>query len=147
MVLTVHFWNQRIAYIVTHWNDNTYVPSHFYDKGTLVLHCIALSESRNQRSGGYCDCSRFAHKLRTAGKLLDFVCIPGAKHGSGMMPQFRWGWQFCQISNCFRQSNLEVGAWSLEGGNPGVPCEELRWLSRRNKTLNWSLTYIPPKDW
>ena len=32
---------------------------------------------------------RFAHKLRTAGRLLEFVCIPGAKHGSGMMPQFR----------------------------------------------------------
>merc|ERR1712233_96013 len=37
--------------------------------------------------------TRFAHKLRTAGKLLDFVCIPGAKHGSGMMPQFRAIWK------------------------------------------------------
>ena len=36
-----------------------------------------------------CDYPRFAHKLRTAGRLLEFVCIPGAKHGSGMMPQFR----------------------------------------------------------
>jgi len=37
--------------------------------------------------------TRFAHKLRTAGRLLEFVCFPGAKHGSGMMPQFRAIWK------------------------------------------------------
>merc|ERR1712038_1979302 len=37
--------------------------------------------------------SRFAHKLRTAGRLLEFVVIPGAKHGSGMMPQFSAIWK------------------------------------------------------
>jgi len=37
--------------------------------------------------------TRFAHKLRTAGRLLEFVCIPGAKHGSGMMPQFSAIWK------------------------------------------------------
>jgi len=37
--------------------------------------------------------TRFAHKLRTAGRLLEFVCIPGAKHGSGMMPHFRAIWK------------------------------------------------------
>merc|ERR1711971_1395328 len=37
--------------------------------------------------------TRSAHKLRTAGRLLEFVCIPGAKHGSGMMPQFSAIWK------------------------------------------------------
>jgi len=37
--------------------------------------------------------TRFAHKLRTAGRLLEFVVIPGAKHGSGMMPQFSAIWK------------------------------------------------------
>jgi len=40
--------------------------------------------------------TRFAHKLRTAGRLLEFVCIPGAKHGSGMMPQFRAVWKLAR---------------------------------------------------
>merc|ERR1712183_346834 len=37
--------------------------------------------------------TRFAHKLRTAGRLLEFVCIPGAKHGSGMNPQLSAIWK------------------------------------------------------
>merc|ERR1719239_1242275 len=40
--------------------------------------------------------TRFAHKLRTAGRLLEFVCIPGAKHGSGMMPSFRALWKLAR---------------------------------------------------
>jgi len=32
---------------------------------------------------------RFAAKLRAAGRLLELVVIPGAKHGSGMMPKFK----------------------------------------------------------
>lgn len=31
---------------------------------------------------------RFAGRLRAAGRLLELVVIPGAKHGSGMMPHF-----------------------------------------------------------
>ena len=50
------------------------------DSKPAVLDQMAYFEEKN---------SRFAHKLRTAGRLLEFVCIPGAKHGSGMMPQFR----------------------------------------------------------
>jgi len=44
--------------------------------------------------------SRFAQKLREAGRLLELVVIPGAKHGSGMSPQFkaykveRQAWRF-----------------------------------------------------
>ena len=34
-------------------------------------------------------CFRFASKLRAAGRLLELVVIPGAKHGSGMMPNFQ----------------------------------------------------------
>ena len=33
--------------------------------------------------------ARFATKLRAAGRLLELVVIPGAKHGSGMMPDFK----------------------------------------------------------
>ena len=33
--------------------------------------------------------SRFATKLRAAGRLLELVVIPGARHGSGMMPSFK----------------------------------------------------------
>jgi len=33
--------------------------------------------------------TRFASKLRAAGRLLELVVIPGAKHGSGMMPHFK----------------------------------------------------------
>merc|ERR1712088_297990 len=40
--------------------------------------------------------TRFAHKLRTAGRLLEFVCIPGAKHDSGMMPQFSAIWKLAR---------------------------------------------------
>jgi len=32
---------------------------------------------------------RFAHRLRAAGRLLEFVVIPGAKHGSGMSPMHK----------------------------------------------------------
>jgi len=32
------------------------------------------------------EATRFAHRLRAAGRLLEFVVIPGAKHGSGMNP-------------------------------------------------------------
>merc|ERR550519_905078 len=32
------------------------------------------------------EATRFASRLRAAGRLLEFVVIPGAKHGSGMMP-------------------------------------------------------------
>ena len=45
-------------------------------------------------------CFRFASKLRAAGRLLELVVIPGAKHGSGMMPNFqvwkleREAWRF-----------------------------------------------------
>ena len=34
---------------------------------------------------------RFANKLRAAGRLLELVVIPGAKHGSGMNPDFKVG--------------------------------------------------------
>ena len=44
---------------------------------------------------------RFAHKLRTAGRLLEFVSIPGAKHGSGMMPQFRYNYKKSIICDHF----------------------------------------------
>lgn len=46
------------------------------------------------------EASRFAQKLREAGRLLELVVIPGAKHGSGMSPQFqaykveRQAWRF-----------------------------------------------------
>jgi len=32
------------------------------------------------------EATRFASRLRAAGRLLEFVVIPGAKHGSGMVP-------------------------------------------------------------
>jgi len=32
--------------------------------------------------------TRFANKLRKAGRLLELVIIPGSKHASGMMPEF-----------------------------------------------------------
>ena len=32
--------------------------------------------------------ARFASKLRAAGRLLELVVIPGAKHGSGSQPRF-----------------------------------------------------------
>jgi len=32
------------------------------------------------------EATRFANRLRAAGRLLEFVVIPGAKHGSGMVP-------------------------------------------------------------
>ena len=32
------------------------------------------------------EATRFASRLRAAGRLLEFVVIPGAKHGSGMAP-------------------------------------------------------------
>lgn len=34
------------------------------------------------------EATRFAARLRAAGRLLEFVVIPGAKHGSGMAPIF-----------------------------------------------------------
>lgn len=34
------------------------------------------------------EATRFAGRLRAAGRLLELVVIPGAKHGSGMMPGF-----------------------------------------------------------
>ena len=43
---------------------------------------------------------RFAQKLREAGRLLELVVVPGARHGSGMSPQFhaykveRLAWRF-----------------------------------------------------
>ena len=43
---------------------------------------------------------RFASKLRVAGRLLELVVIPGAKHGSGSQPHFsvwrleREAWRF-----------------------------------------------------
>lgn len=46
------------------------------------------------------EATRFAHRLRTAGRLLELVVIPGAKHGSGMMPHHE----------CF---NRERKAWKL----------------------------------
>ena len=30
--------------------------------------------------------NRFANRLRAAGRLLEFVVIPGTKHGSGLAP-------------------------------------------------------------
>ena len=33
--------------------------------------------------------SRFANKLRAAGRLLELVVIPGVTHGRGMMPHFK----------------------------------------------------------
>ena len=44
--------------------------------------------------------ARFASKLRAAGRLLELVVIPGAKHGSGIQPHFnvwrleREAWRF-----------------------------------------------------
>ena len=32
------------------------------------------------------EATRFASRIRAAGRLLELVVIPGAKHGSGMMP-------------------------------------------------------------
>merc|ERR1712123_248274 len=43
---------------------------------------------------------RFASRLRAAGRLLELVIIPGAKHGSGMSP----------INGCFK---MEREAWRL----------------------------------
>ena len=54
---------------------------------------------------------RFAHKLRTAGRLLEFVSIPGAKHGSGMMPQFRYNWKIYHLWS-FHASALSA-IWKL----------------------------------
>lgn len=34
------------------------------------------------------EATRFANRLRAAGRLLELVVIPGAKHGSGFMPNF-----------------------------------------------------------
>jgi len=46
------------------------------------------------------EATRFANRLRAAGRLLEFVVIPGSKHGSGMMP----------IHACFQ---MEREAWRL----------------------------------
>ena len=35
------------------------------------------------------EASRFASRLRAAGRLLEFVVIPGSKHGSGMSPMHK----------------------------------------------------------
>ena len=43
---------------------------------------------------------RFANRLRAAGRLLEFVSIPGSKHGSGMMPKLA----------CFK---MEKEAWRM----------------------------------
>ena len=43
---------------------------------------------------------RFANRLRAAGRLLEVVVIPGAKHGSGMLPMYE----------CFK---MEREAWRV----------------------------------
>ena len=35
------------------------------------------------------EATRLAYKLRAAGRLLEFIVIPGSKHGSAMMPPFK----------------------------------------------------------
>ena len=35
------------------------------------------------------EATRMAHKLRAAGRLLEFIVIPGSKHGSFGMPMFK----------------------------------------------------------
>ena len=35
------------------------------------------------------EATRMANKLRAAGRLLEFIVIPGAKHGSNMFPGFK----------------------------------------------------------
>jgi acetyl esterase/lipase len=35
------------------------------------------------------EATRLAYKLRAAGRLLEFIVIPGSKHGSYMLPAFK----------------------------------------------------------
>ena len=35
------------------------------------------------------EATRMAHRLRTAGRLLEFIVIPGVKHGSNMNPEVK----------------------------------------------------------
>jgi len=46
------------------------------------------------------EATRFANRLRAAGRLLEFVVLPGSKHGSGMLPSHA----------CF---NVEREAWRM----------------------------------
>ena len=100
------------------WKDDIFtlkVSSRImFKEDSLQPLCPRLGLSENKSKSGAVFL-RFAHKLRAAGRLLEFVCIPGAKHGSGMMPHYRWKLdQICEHLKLLPSG--QFGSWLVKPG-------------------------------